>query len=114
MRFFNTVGPVDCQDHYCLPPLERLDLDLVTRLVAQKKYFVLHAPRQTGKTSALLALREILNQEGRYRCLYVNFEVAQGYRSRVNEGLAALLQEISGQARWTSETTARPMRLLVI
>jgi predicted AAA+ superfamily ATPase len=25
-------------------------------LIAQKKYFVLHAPRQTGKTSFLLAL----------------------------------------------------------
>lgn len=26
MRFFNTEGPVDCERHYCLPPLERLDM----------------------------------------------------------------------------------------
>jgi len=105
MRFFNTAGPVDCAKHYCLPPLGRIDLDEVLALIGQEKYFVLHAPRQTGKTSALLALREYLNREGRYRCLYVNFEVAQGYRERINEGLAALLQEISGQARRTLDDT---------
>lgn len=101
MRFFNTAGPVQCDIHYCLPPLERLDLANLLTLIAQRKYFALHAPRQTGKTTLLLALRELLNREGHYRCLYVNFEVGQGYRERVNEGLTALLQEISGQARLT-------------
>jgi len=101
MRFFNTAGPVNCQDHYCLPPLERFDLAEIMALIEQKKYFVLHAPRQTGKTSALLALREYLNREGRYRALYVNFEVAQGYREQINAGLIALLREISSQARLT-------------
>ena len=99
MRFFNTAGPVNCEKHYCLSPLERINLTEVLSLIGQEKYFVLHAPRQTGKTSALLALRDYLNIEGRYRCLYVNFEVAQGYRERINEGMTALLQEISGQAR---------------
>ena len=44
-----------------IPPLERIDLEEVLGLVRDKKYFVLHAPRQTGKTSALLALRDLLN-----------------------------------------------------
>ena len=26
MRFFTTEGPVNCEDHYCLPPLARFDL----------------------------------------------------------------------------------------
>ena len=26
MRFFNTSGPVVAEDHYCIPPLERLNL----------------------------------------------------------------------------------------
>lgn len=56
MRYFNTAGPVNCADHYCLPPLERFDLAEVMMLIAQRKYFVLHAPRQTGKTTCLLAL----------------------------------------------------------
>ena len=61
MRFFNTAGPVNPARHYCLDPLRRLDLDTVLPLIEQQKYFVLHAPRQTGKTSCLLALREVLN-----------------------------------------------------
>ncbi len=55
VRTFNTAGPIDPQDHYHIPPLERIDLDEMLGLVRDKKYFVLHAPRQTGKTSALLA-----------------------------------------------------------
>jgi hypothetical protein len=46
MRFFNTAGPVDPRRHYCIPPLTRFDLDEVLMLIAQHKYFVLHAPRQ--------------------------------------------------------------------
>ena len=61
VRTFNTEGPVVAADHYHIPPLERIDLDDVLGLVRDKKYFVLHAPRQTGKTSALLALRDLLN-----------------------------------------------------
>ncbi|MDE2907429.1 MAG: ATP-binding protein, partial [Acidobacteriota bacterium] len=61
MRFFNTEGPVRPGDHYHIPPLDRLNLDELLGLVRDKKYFVLHAPRQTGKTSALLALRDLLN-----------------------------------------------------
>ncbi|MCX6039999.1 MAG: hypothetical protein NTV69_02535, partial [Caldilinea sp.] len=62
MRFFNTEGPVNCADHYCLPPLARLDLEAILGLIDQKKCFLLHAPRQTGKTSCLLALAEYLNR----------------------------------------------------
>ena len=55
-RFFNTSGPVVPAKHYCVPPLERFDLDEILRLIRAERYFVLHAPRQTGKTSALLAV----------------------------------------------------------
>ena len=43
----------------------RIGLDTVPGLVRDKKYIVLHTPRQTGKTSALLALRDLLNGGGR-------------------------------------------------
>ena len=62
MRFFTTEGPVNCSDHYCLPPLARINLEEIRGLIAQKKYFLLHAPRQTGKTSCLLALADLLNR----------------------------------------------------
>ena len=61
MRFFNTEGPIRRDRHYHVPPLDRVNLDDLLGLVRDERYFVLHAPRQTGKTSALLALRDLLN-----------------------------------------------------
>jgi len=99
MRFFNTAGPVRCVDHYCLPPLSRFNLPEIMGLIVQKKYFVLHAPRQTGKTSCLLALKDHLNREGRYQALYANFEAAQGAREDVGGAMQAILCVLGSQAR---------------
>jgi hypothetical protein len=99
MRFFNTAGPVRSDIHYCLPPLERLKLPDVLTLIEQQKYFVLHAPRQVGKTTCLLALMDYLNREGRYRCSYCNVENAQSARENVQAGMRAILSEMAGWAR---------------
>lgn len=90
-RFFNTAGPVRPERHYALPPLERFDLAEVLRLIGQQKYFVLHAPRQTGKTTCLLALRDHLNERDRFRCVYVNVETAQPARENIDAGVEAIL-----------------------
>ena len=101
MRFFNTAGPVDPEMHYCVPPLQRLDADEVLLLIRQRKYFVLHAPRQTGKTSALLALRDELNAGGEFRCVYVNVEGGQSAREDVGAGLRAILSALARGVRET-------------
>ena len=101
MRFFNTEGPVRPDDHYHIPPLDRLNLDELLGLVRDKKYFVLHAPRQTGKTSALLALRDLLNAGGDYRCVYANVEAAQALREDVAEGMRTVLAELALEASIT-------------
>lgn len=98
MRFFNTAGPVDPIKHYTLPPLSRLDLEEVLRLIDQEKYFVLHAPRQTGKTSVLLALMDRLNREDRYTCLYANIEAAQAVRGDVDRGIRHVCHAIAARA----------------
>ena len=98
-RFFNTAGPVNEKDHYCLSPLTRLKLDEVLPLIEQKKYFVLHAPRQTGKTSCLLALMEYLNTQGHYRCVYINVEAAQAAREDVAGAMRAILSELGSRTR---------------
>ena len=98
MRFFNTAGPVNSVDHYCLPPLSRFNLGEVLSLIAQKKYFVLHAPRQTGKTSCLLALMKLLNESGQYRALYANVETGQSAREDVRRAMRAILSEIGERA----------------
>ena len=100
MRSFNTAGPVNPTDHYLVAPLSRIDLDETLGLVRDKKYFVFHAPRQTGKTSALLALAEVLNGRG-YRCLYVTVETARTARDDVQRAMRTVLARLASQARAT-------------
>ena len=103
VRAFNTAGPVVAADHYCIPPLERIKLAAVLGLIRDRKYFVLHAPRQTGKTSSLLALRDLLNsgRHGDFRCVYANIEPAQAMRENVAEGMPIVLAELALQASVT-------------
>ncbi len=99
MRFFTTEGPVRPDDHYTLPPLSRWDLDEVLNLIDQKKYFLLHAPRQTGKTSCLLALMAHLNREGRYRTVYANIEAAQPWREQIEPAMTTICSVLGRAAR---------------
>ena len=97
-RFFNTAGPVKPEMNYTVPPLERWDLEEILSLIDRERYFVLHAPRQTGKTSCLLALMELLNAQEPYTCLYVNIEPVQVARNNVNEGMEMLIDLIAAAA----------------
>ena len=101
MRKFKTSGPVVAAKHHCIPPLERIDLEYVLGLIHDAKYFILHAPRQTGKTSALKALQDHLNSgaEGDYRCLYVNVEAAQAMRENIPEAMEVILKVLAGTAQ---------------
>ena len=108
MRFFNTEGPVRAEDHYAIPPLKRGNVAEILQLIRDKRYFVLHAPRQTGKTSALIALRDLLNSggapegasapSGGFRCVDVNVEVGQVARDDVQEGMRAILSSLATSA----------------
>ena len=84
-KFFNTAGPIQPDIHYNVDSLTRINLDEILGLIHQRKYFVLHAPRQTGKTSCLLALRDYLNRQGQYICVYANVEAGQAARNDVKE-----------------------------
>ena len=101
MRKFKTSGPVVPTKHYCIPPLERMDSERVLRLIRGRKYFFLYAPRQTGKTSVLLALQDLLNSgtAGDYRCVYVNLEGGQSARQDVGPAMRAILSQIALRAR---------------
>ena len=98
MRFFNTTGPVVAEQHYHVPPLSRVDADGLLELIQQWRYFVLHAPRQTGKTTALGALQEWLNGSGRYRCAYVDVSPASTAREDVGAAMQAILDALALEA----------------
>ncbi len=98
MRTFNTAGPIVPAKHYHIAPLERVDRDEICGLIEDWRYFILHAPRQTGKTSALRALMGELNEAGRHRAVYVNVEGAQAAREDVPAAVRAILSALSRSA----------------
>ena len=74
-RAFNTTGPCDPVRHYMLPPEARLpDLEA---LVEGELYFVLHAARQTGKTTAMRAFAARMRARG-YVAVWATLEECQG------------------------------------
>ena len=101
-RFFNTAGPQIPELNYTIDPLTRFDLEEVLMLIRQRRYFVMHAPRQTGKTSCMLALRDYLNNEDDYIAVYANVEGGQAARN-----------ERDAVVRSTCDTLAEQFRLVL-
>jgi len=97
-RFFNTAGPIKKEKHYYVEPLDRMDMETVLSLIDQQKYFIFHAPRQTGKTTYMHALTDFLNQQGKYKCLYINVEAAQAARENVKDGIGTIISILASEA----------------
>ena len=75
MKVFNTAGPCKADLHYQIRPDTRLEG--VDALIEGQNYFVVHAPRQTGKTTTLRALARRLTAEGRYTALHFSCETGR-------------------------------------
>jgi len=75
-KYFNVAGPCNPDEHYMIPSESRCGG--IIELIEQKQYFVIHAARQSGKTTFLLDLTRKLNDDGRYHALYCSLESAQG------------------------------------
>ncbi len=78
-KFFNITGFCNPENHYMVDPLRGLNQQIV-KLIADKYFFTIHAPRQSGKTTMLHALMHAINAEGQNVCLVFSLETA-GYRS---------------------------------
>ena len=74
-KFFNVAGPCFPAKHYMMPALDRMPE--IRGLVEQEMYFVIHAPRQTGKTTAVQALVDEINAKGERVALYCTLETLQ-------------------------------------
>ncbi len=88
-RWFNTAGPCKADIHYMLPPTLRLPN--LKRLIDQQSYFVIYAPRQTGKTTAMLALAKQLTESGKYFAIMVSAEVGAPFSNDPGEAELAIL-----------------------
>jgi hypothetical protein len=92
-RFFNTAGPCVPGKHYLLSSTDRLRE--VAGLIAREQYFVIHAARQSGKTTLLKSLATDLNAGTHYRALYCSLEAVQGVTDPA-EGLPAITRTLIG------------------
>lgn len=90
-RWFNTAGPCQPEHHYMLPATRRLPE--VRRLIDQQGYFVVHAARQVGKTTALHSLAHELTSEGRYAAILVSMEVGAAFAEDIGAAEAAMLDD---------------------
>ncbi|TDE41980.1 ATP-binding protein [Nonomuraea mesophila] len=87
-----------------LPPTPRLPE--ARALIDMDRYFVVHAPRQTGKTTALRTLASELTAEGEVAALVFSCERAKVARDDVGWGESMLLDSIRAAARrsgWPDE-----------
>ena len=96
-RQFNIAGPNHPDWHYTVPVLERLPE--VMRLVEARLWFVLHAPRQSGKTTAMQVLAEALTATGRYAALYATCEEGAAFRDDPAAASRVLVGNIVAQAQ---------------
>jgi AAA+ ATPase superfamily predicted ATPase len=87
-RYFNVAGPCVPEKHYMLDAINRLDM--VLPLIEQEQYFVIHAARQSGKTTFLLEMKKKLNQSGKYYALYCSLENVQG-ADDAEKGISGIL-----------------------
>jgi len=95
VRFFNTTGPCFPWDHYMLPPADRLINAQLDRYISDKLYWVLHAPRQTGKTTFLQNWAREINSTGEAVACYVSVEACQGITGRA-EAMITINKAVCG------------------
>jgi AAA-like domain len=96
-KIFNIAGPCHPDKHYMLPAQERCR-DLI-QLIDEEQYFVIHAARQSGKTTLLLELTRQLNDTGNYYALYCSLETVQGM-VETNDGIPAILGVLRTQVKF--------------
>ncbi|MEM7584147.1 MAG: AAA family ATPase [Acidobacteriota bacterium] len=96
-RTFNVAGPCRPLDHYMLPPERRLGA--VRPLIEQKAFFVVHAPRQTGKTTSLQSLARTLTAEGDFAAVHASCKPAATAGDDAAFGTEAMVHAIEKAAR---------------
>jgi hypothetical protein len=91
-KYFNIAGPCNQGDHYMLDPLRGIGKEL-DNLIERGHYFVIHAARQSGKTTLLWELTDKINAEGKYHALYCSLEGIQAF-TEPKKGITEIVKNI--------------------
>ncbi|MCL2284169.1 MAG: AAA-like domain-containing protein [Fibromonadales bacterium] len=89
---FNTTGPCHQSKHYMLDPFRNIGNELM-ELIDRENYFVIHAARQSGKTTLLWELADKINAEGKYYALYCSLEAIQDFKEP-ERGIPEIVKKI--------------------
>ncbi|MCL2690020.1 MAG: AAA-like domain-containing protein [Chitinispirillia bacterium] len=91
-RKFNIAGPCYPNMHYMIDASRRLGKE-VSQLIDNGEYFLIHASRQTGKTTLIINTSIEINKQDDYYALYCSLEGIQGI-SDPKEGIPAIVKTI--------------------
>jgi len=105
-KWFNTAGPCQADIHYMLPSTVRLPE--IVNLIAQRNYFVIHAPRQVGKTTAMLTLAQELTASGQYTAVMLSLEVGAAFSDDLGAAELAILGEWKQSIRYRLPKDLQP------
>ncbi|BAZ91384.1 hypothetical protein NIES932_28920 [Raphidiopsis curvata NIES-932] len=86
---FNTAGPCKANIHYMVSPTGRLPQ--LKALIDGENYFIIHAPRQVGKTTAMIALAQELTDSGEYTAVMLSVEVGSVFPDEPERAERAIL-----------------------
>jgi hypothetical protein len=89
-----------------LSPTQRLPS--LERLIEQRSYFVIHAPPQTGKTTAMMALAKQLTESSRFVALIVSVEVGAAFPHDPGKAELAILGTWRESAQFYLPTDLQP------
>jgi hypothetical protein len=92
IKQFNTTGVCIPSDHYMLPVLPRIqDID---KMFSGNFYFVIHAPRQSGKTTFLNFQTEKINSEGKYYAINCSLSIVRNIEDE-NKAMTSIFDQIN-------------------
>ena len=97
-RYFNIAGPCNAKDHYIVSILGRNRA--IMPLIEQKQYFVIHAARQSGKTTLVKTLVNQINADVKYYALYCSLEAASSF-TEAKEGIKQLFYLLESAIKYS-------------
>ncbi|PNJ93061.1 hypothetical protein CEP14_12890 [Cylindrospermopsis raciborskii C04] len=100
---FNTAGPCKANIHYMLSPTGRLPQ--LKALIDGENYFIIHAPRQVGKTTAMMDLAQELTDSGQYLAMLLTVETGAPFPDAPEQAQQSILR------RWQNEIRFRKLPL---
>ncbi len=105
-KWFNTAGLCQPEIHYMLSATDRLPQ--LKHLIDQRNYFVIHAPRQIGKTTAMLSLAQELTKSGQYTAVMLPVEVGAVFSHDPSTAEKAILSEWKQSLRFRLPESLQP------